>query len=315
MVPMSVKLQQAMIQFNGAFMEGVESLKDGVDILWPQKALRVDMPGVEETVYGYLAEMPLFRRWEGERQPKRLRSGSYSLKTAKYEVSYALQADDLRFDRFGIVAQHMRGYGIAQRRLYEDLINEVQANGTTTLCGDGQYFYDTDHPSGFDGVGATTFSNYRTGKALTSTNIISGIVLMSGLVDANGKKFKIRPNILEHSTGDLEAIRDIFLAENTAKAIAGALGVEYVGGVSNTGPRGLVTPVENPELPTGTWYLHDTRVMKPFLLQIETEPSGLEMRVDPTDPNVWDNDEFLFGAKARCGGGYTLPHISQRNEA
>ncbi len=77
---------------------------------------------------------------------------------------------------------------------------------------------------------------------------------------------------------------------------------------------GLVQPFMNPNLPAGQWYLHDTRMMMPFLLGEEEAPTGLEMRVDPTDPHVWDMDEFLFGARARAGAGYALPHLSQRNE-
>lgn len=314
MVPFNEKLRQAAIQFNGLFMQGVESLKEGVDLVWPLKADKVFMPGTEESVYGYLAEMPLFRDWEGERTPKRLATGSYTLKTKKKEFSYEVGRDDIKFDRFGIISQHMRGAGVAQKRLYEDVINDIQAAGKTTLCGDGQYFYDTDHPSGFNGVGATTFANLRTGKTLNIANVVSGYVAMTKLVDANGKRMKIRPNIIEYGPGQLEAIREIFEAELTSKAIADALGVQHVGGVSNTGVKGLLTPVENGDLEDGVWYLHDTRVMKPFILQVEEEPTGLEARQDPTDPHVWENDAYLYGARARCGGGYTLPHLSQRNE-
>lgn len=314
MVPFADKLRQAQIQFNAAFTTGVEALKEGVDLLWPQKAEKVFMPGTEESVYGYLAEMPLFRKWEGEREAKRLRTGSYTLRTDKYEFSYALQREDVEFDRFGIVAMHFKGAGVASKRFYEDLLNTTQAAGTTTLCGDGQFFYDTDHPSGFNGVGATTFSNYRTGKALTLPNVMSGIIAMTLLVDANGKRMRIRPNVLEYSPAQMEVVRDIFEANLIAKEIANAIGSTNVT-ASNTGPRGLVVPVENPEMPDGTWYLHDTRIMKPFIIQEETPPTGLEMRDQPNDPNVWNNDEFLFGARARAGAGYTLPHLSQRNEA
>jgi phage major head subunit gpT-like protein len=312
MVPMADKIRQAQLQFSAAFLTGVEALKEGVDILWPMKAEKIYMPGTEESVYGYLAEMPLFRDWEGEREAKRLKTGSYSLRTRKKEYSYSIQRDDLKFDRFGIISMHGRGAGVASQRLYEDLVNDTQAAGTTTLCADGQFFYDTDHPSGFDGVGLTTFSNYRTGSALNATNVMTGYVVMTGLVDANGKKLRIRPNILEHSSADIAVVRDMFQADLIAKAIAGAIGTEYHT-ASNTSPRGLLQPVENPELPQGTWYLHDTRIWKPFIVQVEEEPV-MEMRVDPTDPNVWQNDELLFGGRARCGGGYTMPHLSQRNE-
>ncbi|MES1205018.1 MAG: Mu-like prophage major head subunit gpT family protein [Pseudomonadota bacterium] len=298
--------------WSAAFAEGVESLKDGIDIMWPNKATKVTLPGTETAVYGFLAEMPQFRRWIGEREPKRLKAGAYSMTVHDYEFSYELQRNDVKYDRFGIVAMHMRSAGVAQRNFYETLVNDAQAAGKTTLCVDGQYFYDTDHPGGFDRSGAT-FSNLRTGTPLTGANIVSGYNIMTGLIDANGQKMGIRPNILEYGSADWLTVKDIFESELTARAVSTALGSELVGGVSNN-MRGLLQPMLNPNLESGVWYLHDTRVMKPFLLQEESAPTGLEMRIDPTDPHVWEHNSFLYGARATAGAGYTLPHLSQRNE-
>jgi len=312
MVPIATQLINAMPVWSAAFAEGVESLKDGIDILWPTKTTKVSLPGTQTAIYGFLAEMPQFRRWIGEREPKRLKAGSYSMTVADYEFSYEVSRNDLKYDRFGIVAMHMRSGGVAQRNFYEKLVNDAQEAGTTTLCFDGQYFYDTDHPGGFDGSGST-WLNYRTGTVLSGTNIVSGYTLMVNLVDANGNKMGIRPNVLEYGSADWLTVKDIFESELTARAVTTALGTETVGGVSNN-MRGLLTPYMNPNLPAGRWYLHDTRVMKPFLLQEETPPTGLEMRTDPTDPHVWEHNAFLFGARATAGAGYTLPHLSQRND-
>lgn len=312
MVPFAQKLINAEVMFSAAFQEGVAALKDGVDIIWPQKATKVSMPGTEESVYGYLAEMPLFRLWQGERQPKRLKTGSYSLRVQDYEFSYEVSRNDIKYDRFGIVSQHFVGAGVAQRRFYEDLINATQAAGKTTICADGQFFYDTDHPQGLDGSG-TTFSNLNTAKTLNITNLVAGYVTMTKLVDANGKRMKVRPNILEYGPSHLSVVKTIFEAEITSVAIANALGVENVGGVSNVF-KGLVTPILNQDIEDGVWYLHDTRFMKPFILQEETPPTGLEARDQPTDPHVWENNAFLYGARATAGAGYGLPHLSQRNE-
>jgi phage major head subunit gpT-like protein len=312
MVPFAQKLINAQVVFSAAFDEGVNALKDGVDILWPQKATKITMPGTEESIYGYLAEMPLFRLWEGERQPKRLKTGSYALRVRDYEISWEVGRNDMKYDRFGILSQQARGYGIAQRRFYEDLINATQAAGKTVICADGQFFYDTDHPSGLDGSGEV-FSNLRTGKPVTIDNIVDGYVVMTQLKDANGKRMGVRPNIFEYGPANLKAVKEIFEAELTAKAITDALGVQNVGGVSNVF-RSLVTPMLNPDLEDNVWYLHDTRVMKPFILQEESPPTGLEARDQPTDPHVWENNAFLYGARATAGAGYGLPHLSQRNE-
>lgn len=313
MVPFATKLLNAQLVFSSYYQDGVNALRDGFDILWPQKATKATIPGTEESVYGFLAEMPQFRKWQGERQAKRLKVGSYSLRVEDYEYSYEVGRNDIKYDRFGILQDHFKGAGMAERRFYEKLINATQAAGKTTLCMDGQFFYDTDHPSGLDGSGAT-FSNLNTSKTLNTINAVAGYVTMTKLVDANGDRMGVRPNVLEYGPSHMETIRQMFEAELIAGAIATATGVEYHGGVSPTGLKGLVTPMLNPELEDNVWYLHDTRVMKPFLLQEESAPSGLEMRVDPLDPHVWENNGFLFGARATAGAGYGLPHLSQRNE-
>jgi len=76
---------------------------------------------------------------------------------------------------------------------------------------------------------------------------------------------------------------------------------------------GLVQPIYNPDLTTGEWFLHDTRIMKPFIYMVETPPSGLITRDDPRDPHVWNNKEYLHGAEATVAASCTLPHLSQRN--
>ncbi len=58
--------------------------------------------------------------------------------------------------------------------------------------------------------------------------------------------------------------------------------------------------------------MHHTKIMKPFVMQVETPPTGLESRMNAEDPHVWDNDAFLFGSRANGGAGYGLPHLSAR---
>lgn len=312
-VPFSEKLLSAQMLVSGAFVDGVESMKDGVDIFWPQKAEKLSCPGVEEVVMPYLAEQPQFRRWIGERETKRLKVNSnYSVRTEKYEVSYSLGRDDVKFDRYNVLAPHFRGHGRAERMFYEKLVNAAQTAGKTEVCIDGQFFYDTDHPTALDGSGAT-FRNLRTGTDLTMANVVSGLIIMHGLVDANGDNMGVRPNIIEYGTAEFEKARKIFEQEIMAEEISTALGRQFVP-TSNVSVRGMLTPVLNPNLESGVWYLHDTRNMKPFVLLEEEAPSGLQVRDNPLDPHVWDFDEFLFGDKARAGAGYGMPHNSQRNE-
>lgn len=321
MVPFQQRLLDADLAFSAAFLDGVEAVKEGIDLVYEFKTQTVSMPGTEEVVFGFLAEMPLFRKWVGERQPKRLSTGEYSVKQGDFEFSYALKRNDVKYDKIGIVANtHFRAAGIAQKRFPCDLITQLQTDGKTATCFDGQFFYDTDHPVGFNGVGASTFQNLWTGMTLNIANITTRYQYMTQLKDANGKRMGIRPNVLEYGPGQLAAVRTALEAELIGQAVssAGVFGgtssVVGAASVSNVAMKGLLTPVLNPDLEDSTWYLHDTRMMKPFMYVVETPPTGLIPRQDPTDPHVWNFKEFLYGAEATAVGAYTLPHISARME-
>lgn len=310
-VPFSQALINAEVKYDAAFAEGVESLRDNVEIVWPTKAQKISAPGTETVVLGLLAEMPLFRKWTGDRETKRLNVASFSVTVDDYEFSYGVHRNVIKYDRFGLVEPHMRAAGVAQRRFPEDLVNAAQAAGKTALCFDGLPFYSASHPQGLNGQNGT-FSNLFTGQALTIANIIARYQYMTQIQDANGRKMGIRPNVLEYGPGDLGNVRIALEAELIGVAVTGTPG--GAASQSNVAIRGLLTPVLNPELETGVWYLHDTRMMKPFVLIEESPPSGLEMRFNPEDPHVWNNNEFLFGARATAAASYLLPHLSARCE-
>lgn len=310
-VPFSTALINAEVKYDAAFAEGVESLRDNVDIVWPTKAQKIEAPGTETVVLGLLAEMPLFRKWVGDRVTKRLNVASFSVSVEDYEFSYGVHRNVIKYDRFGLVEPHMRAAGAAQRRFPEDLVNTAQANGKTNLCFDGLSFYNAAHPQGLNGQNGT-FGNLFTGQALTIANILTRFQYMTQIQDANGRKMGIRPNILEYGPGDLGNVRIALEAELIGIAVSGSPG--GAASQSNVAIRGLLTPVLNAELETGVWYLHDTRVMKPFVLVEETPPTGLEMRFNPEDPHVWSDNEFLFGARATAAASYLLPHLSVRCE-
>lgn len=318
MTPFADKLIQANFAFNTAFLEGVESLKKGIDLVWEFKTSTVYMPGTQTTVFGFLAEMPLFRQWDGERRAKPLAVGSHSITVRDFEFTFKVSRDDIKYDKYGVLAPSIRGYGIAQERFPSDMVNDAQNAGTSIKCFDGQNFYDTTHPCGLNGKGAT-FQNRFTGTDLTAHNIWVQYEYMTQITDANGKRFGIRPDTLEYGPGLGEkariALQAEFIAKNVtnAGALDGTSNVVGVTGVSNPAV-GLVKPVYNPDLTTGTWYLHDTRFMKPWLYMVETPPSGLVIRDDLRDQHVWNNKEFLYGGEATAAISPTLPHLSQRNE-
>lgn len=300
--------------FSTVFDRG--TAEQAVPVLWDQKAERVDTPGIEINVYGWLAEMPMFRKVVGPRIAKRLAARAYQIKNEDYEFGYAISRNDIKYDRFGIYNGHFTRAGIAARVIWDQILTTVQLAAKTIKCYDGQMFYDTDHPQNLDDPNSPVFANLFTGKDLTSANVAYVYGQMGLIKDANGEPMLgAVPDTLEFGPSMRDKAFAALNADIIAAAVKNQAGNENVGGagVSNT-TKGLLKPLMNERLPDGVWFLHSTRFMKPFIVQVETAPTGLQMRVNPEDPHVWDNDEFLFGSRACGGAGVGLPQLSARVE-
>jgi phage major head subunit gpT-like protein len=278
------------------------------------KAQKIPTPGTETSVFGFLAEMPEFTKFKGETNYIRPKTGSYQITVDDYCWATSIGKNDVKYDRFGLFTGRFKSAGAASKRFYEKNVSLLQKNGKTNTYGlafDGQYFYDTDHPVGLDGSGST-FQNLWTGMALTKANIQTRYQYMCDLKDAYGNNLGIRPNIIEYGPLMMLDAVDIFESSMIAN-VAGTAGI------SNAAMQWLtkmgLTPIMNPNLgETGVWYLHDTRIMKPFIITEETPPTGIQARENPEDPSVWENNEYLYKADATAGFGYGPPQLSTRCE-
>lgn len=63
------------------------------------------------------------------------------------------------------------------------------------------------------------------------------------------------------------------------------------------------------------WFLIDnSRALKPFILQTRV-PFNLVTRFNLNDPNVFDNDEFLWGTRGRMNAGFGLWQLAYYSKA
>ena len=80
--------------------------------------------------------------------------------------------------------------------------------------------------------------------------------------------------------------------------------------------NGAATIVSNMQAGAGAaWYLLDTsRTIKPLIFQ-ERMPYELQEMTDSSDSNVFKNDEFLYGVRARGNAGYGLWQLAFGSKA
>lgn len=108
--------------------------------------------------YGWLAAWPQLREWIGDRQIKSLQAYGYSITNRKFESSIGVPRDAIDDDTYGVFGNLFAEMGYAAATHPDSLVFSLLAAGPSTLCYDGQYFFDTDHP-----VGAGVVSNWGGG--------------------------------------------------------------------------------------------------------------------------------------------------------
>ncbi len=255
-------------------------------------------------LYPFLAQFPQFREWVGQRMVHGLKERSYTITSKDYELTVGFDRNALD-DAKSITKQLVLG-GIVDesRRLPLKLIIDAIKNGTTALGYDGQFFFDTDHPTDLDTVTGTQSNYQATAFALTRTNFQTARTRIRSFAGENGRSYGngfMNTNLLLVIPPELEvAAEDIVNVNNIAVA----------GGTTNNTLFSAARVVIVPELSTQptAWYLFDTSgSLKPIIVQ-QRQSTRLVARDKDTDDNLFWHKEYIFGADLRVGVGYGAWH-------
>lgn len=259
--------------------------------------------------YGWMDKLPRLREWLGERVINNVKARGYVLPNRKFELTEGLSCDDIADDQLGIFRPILEYMAQSASSHPDDLIAELLRDGQNKIAHDNQFFFDTDHPTNQDDPSSPTYSNYFTGTALNQANFAAIRAQMMSYKGSDGKSLKVRPNILAVPP----------LLENMAKTIVEAELINKGGVQESNVYKGVAKVLVLDDLAGGVgdteWYLFDTtKPIRPFVYQERLAPE-FTMRFDPTDPSVFDNDEFLYGIKTRGNAGYSLPFLAAKARA
>jgi phage major head subunit gpT-like protein len=130
--------------FKTAFQEGLGMATPQ----WQRIATRVPSTTREEK-YAWLGKIPSMREWLGDRQYQNLLQHDYAIVNKDYEVTVAVDRNDISDDQYGVYAPLFRQMGQSTGAHPDELVFALLAAGfadTLGLAYDGQFFFDTDHP-------------------------------------------------------------------------------------------------------------------------------------------------------------------------
>jgi phage major head subunit gpT-like protein len=298
---MSLNTSQAMIAMRAITARFDNGFADGFSGLFYPKIAAVVQSNRAGEEYGFMGAVPQVREWLGDRKFNQLRGAHFELLNRDWEGSLQILRNDLDDDVNGFYGDTLQDMGIRAATHPDSLVFDLINAGESTLCWDGQYFFDTDHSWGSSGSqsndlghsasdsAAPTAAEFKVSYHLARTK-------MQSFVDDRGQ-----PLYQPTATGP----NGLYVVVPPAfeQAAHEATRAEILGSSSNI-VLGQPTVVSSPRLTeTDSWYLLNSRsALKPFVFQERT----------PTTRSTKDDDEFKF-VKFMTYGRYNAGYLGWWN--
>ncbi len=136
--------------FQKNFQDGLQTAESA----WNRIATEINSTTASNT-YGWLGQFPTFREWVGDRVLKDMAAQGYQIQNKLWESTVGVARTDIEDDNLGIYAPLFTEMGRAAGVQPDELVFALLKAGTTTLCYDGQNFFDAEHPvyPNVDGTG------------------------------------------------------------------------------------------------------------------------------------------------------------------
>ncbi len=116
----------------------------GAPSMWPLVAMEAPSSG-KSVDYKWLGDFPMMKEWINERAVKDLSAFHYEIINKNYESTVEVDRNDIQDDQIGVYTPMFQGLGQAAKQHPDILVFALLKAGFSTLCYDGQYFFDDDH--------------------------------------------------------------------------------------------------------------------------------------------------------------------------
>lgn len=128
----------------GSFYNALEQSK----VAWVDQIGMLFNSDQSSETYKWLGQVPAMREWIGGRNPKGFNENGITIENKVFEATLEVLVDEIRRDKTGQVMVRVNDLARRTQSHWASLLSTLIENGTTTVCYDGQYFFDTDHTEG-----------------------------------------------------------------------------------------------------------------------------------------------------------------------
>lgn len=261
--------------------------------------------------YPWLGMVPSLREWVGGRNVQALSTNEVEIINKEYEATIQILLKDLRRDKTPQLRVRMGELVTRGQAHFAALLSTAIINAPSTVCYDGQFYYDTDHDEGDSGAQSnkitTTIANVpaQVHGAVTAPSpeemqqaIQASITQLHGLVDDKAEPMNETANAFH-----------VMVPNGLSTATRSALSMLRAVGPATVDMDGQVLTMSvNPRLTTaGSWtdkfvIFRTDGDVKSFIRQEEYGP-----RLAMKD----ENSEFAFDNKAIQVGVDTSRNVGQ----
>lgn len=244
-----------------------------------------------------IGNAPTLKLFGDERKPEKVSEYNYVISNKKYEMTMTIDRDLIEDDQTGQIIAKARNMGTQYERELDYTVLTHLRYGTSNVCYDGQYFFDTDHSEGLSGTQANLY--YGQSYIAGASSLQYAERLLSEFKDDKGRVTGGRLTHVFTKRGSHEARIFAELA-NSQYSIETSLGKDNFF-------KGRFKNVElDYGLTYGEWIAVDGS--KGLLPVAVTNRVGLEnpefMALENDSSNGFWRDEFAYGLRVRFGLGY-----------
>lgn len=272
----------------------------------------------EQNLYPFLSMIPGLREWLGPRTINNVAARAFAVPNKHWEATYGMDLNKFKDDTYGFYSQMQPMIAVQVAEWRDRRLAQKIELGTTEVCWDGQFFFDTDHPVDPDNSGAGTQSNKLVGSAYDLTGNSGDPLVAYANVRAamqlwkreDGQQIGVVPDtIMVHPNQEKQALQ-VANATFTAQAVGSA-----AAGVTNVFSGGGLKVLVNPYLTVisgSPWYLLCTnRGIKPWGWQNRQAPN-IVARTEVTLENVFKLRQLEWGVDLRGEALPTFPFLAFR---
>ena len=292
-------------------------LEAAMETIWAPRVSIEVASDMETENYKWLGQVPVMRQWIGGRHEETLNKYSLSITNYPYEATLPISVDDLRRDKTNQIRQRISDLATRTATHWNDLLATFIDNGeagTSGLCYDGDFFYDTDHSeSGTNQsndltateIPASNVTDAAAPTATESANIITETVgYMMGLTDDKGEPVNQAPThvvIMVPKSGHWAGFNNAVTLNNLTSTVDNPVrGLTGAGWSFEVVFSTRLTSENTIRFFFGTPAMGTTPLIRQSEVGVQTQLIGAGSEEE------FKNDRHLFGVKAVRGIGYGM---------